>query len=140
MSRCIICDSKMYWASRCPHNKRNKHFVNDDHKNHKSQNSDHEESSCDEECEDVEIVLLTDEVDKFQIFVTENAKSAVVDTTCSRTVPGEIWFNNYLSELNESLMDKVTITQSHVPFRFGDGRKVYSFISAQIPIMIANTS
>ena len=37
-------------------------------------------------------------------------------------------------------MDKVTITQSHVPFRFGDGRKVHSFISARIPIMIANTS
>ena len=37
-------------------------------------------------------------------------------------------------------MDKVTITQSHVPFRFGDGRKVHSFISARIPIMIANRS
>ena len=37
-------------------------------------------------------------------------------------------------------MDKVTIAQSHVPFRFGDGRKVYSFISARIPIMIANTN
>ena len=127
MSRCII------WASRCPHNKRKEHFVNE---NHKSQDSDHEDSSCDEKCEDVEIVLLAEEVDEFQIFVTESAKSAVVDTACSRTVAGEIWFNNYLSELNESLMDKVTITKSHVPFRFGDGRKVYSFISARIPIMI----
>ena len=113
------------------------HFVNE---NHKSQDSDHEDSSCDEECEDVEIVLLTDEVDEFHIFLTESAKSAVVDTACSRTVAGEIWFNNYLNELNESLMDKVTITQSHVSFRFGDGRKVHSFISARIPIMIANTS
>ena len=87
----------------------------------------------------MEIVLLTDEVDEFQIFVTESAKSAVVDTACSRTVAGKIWFNNYLSELNESLMDKVTITQSHVQFRFGGGHKVHSFISARIPIMIENT-
>ena len=63
-----------------------------------------------------------------------------VDTACSRTVAGEIWFNNYLNELNESLMGKVTIIQSHVPFRFGDGRKVHCFISARTRIMIANTS
>ena len=31
-------------------------------------------------------------------------------------------------------------TQGHVPFRFGDGRKVHSSISARIPIMIASTS
>ena len=96
----------MHWASRYPHNKRKEQFVNE---SHKSQDSDYEDSSCDEECEDVEIVLLTDEVDEFQIFVTESAKSAVVDTACSRTVAGEIWFNNYLSELNESLMDKVSV-------------------------------
>ena len=52
----------------------------------------------------------------------------------------EVWFNNYLEELDESLMDKVSITQSHVPFRFGDGRKVHSFISAKIPALTGNTS
>ena len=87
VSRCIICDSKMHWASRCPHNKRKEHFV---YENHKSQDSDHEDSSCDEECEDVEIVLLTDEVDEFQIFVTESAKSAVVDTGVCRNLRPKI--------------------------------------------------
>ena len=40
VSRCVICDSKMHWASRCPHNKGKEYFVNE---NHKSQDFDHED-------------------------------------------------------------------------------------------------
>ena len=50
VSRCAICDSKMHWAKQCPHRLKNSEssFITEDNDN-------------DEQCEDVQIVLMTDQ-------------------------------------------------------------------------------
>ena len=51
----------------------------------------------------------------------------------SKTVAGEQWLNNYMKILNYKQLNDVEIFDSHIPFKFGDGRKVYAERRARIP-------
>ena len=107
ISRCVVCDSKMHWAKDCPHGK-----------TRKTQSTNVIESDSqqanDNGCEECELVLLAKEPVKFQIFVAEAAKSAVVDTACTKTVGGQLhWFNSYVDGLDEEQRKKVEIIESN---------------------------
>ena len=119
ISRCVVCESKMHWAKDCPH-------VN----NVKQQSANVIESDSqqanDNGCEECELILLAKEPDKFQIFVAEAAKSAVVDTACTKTIGGLHLFNSNIDSLDEEQRKKVKIIESNTSFKFGDGRRVKS--------------
>lgn len=53
--------------------------------------------------------------------------SAVIDTACARTVCGQ-QLDSYITGLSERELNEVkkTETHSHRPFRFGDGKVIYS--------------
>ena len=91
-------------------------------------------------CEECELVLLAKEPDKFQIFMVEAAKSAVIDTACTKTVGGVHWFNSYVDSLDEEQRKKVQIIESNNSFKFGDGRQVKSQKRARIPAQIGDKS
>ena len=74
-------------------------------------------------CEQVELVLMTEELDKHQIFVAEASKSAVLDTACTKTVAGVTWFNNFVETLTPQRLAQMEILTSNTSFKFGDGRK-----------------
>ena len=77
VSQCIICDSKMHWADKCPHKS-----------DYQSVNISQEVSSDTEnesESEEINIVLMTEEIDTNEISITEASKLAVVDTACIKT-------------------------------------------------------
>ena len=93
ISRCVICDSKMHWASQCPHAQNNTAV-------HITEEIDNEL------CEQVELVLITEELDKHKIFVAEASKSAVLDTACTKTVAGVTWFNNFVETLTHKDLRK----------------------------------
>ena len=65
--------------SKCPHEneKRSAYLV-------EGNDSDDDDSSG-----EINIVLITKEDDKSEIFVAEASKSAVIDTACTKTVAGE---------------------------------------------------
>ena len=71
ISRCVICDSKMHWTDKCPHKS-----------NYQSINVS-EEINWDTENEN-DIVLMTEEIVKNEIFIAEASKLAVVDTACTK--------------------------------------------------------
>ena len=88
VSRCVICDSKMQWADKCPHKL-----------NYQSVNKSEEVSSDTEnesESEEINIVLMTEEIDKNEIFIPKAFKLAVVDTACTKTVGGKECYMNYI--------------------------------------------
>ena len=64
--------------SKCPHEneKRSAYLV---------EGNDSDDDSSGE----INIVLITKEDDKSEIFVAEASKSAVIDTACTKTVAGE---------------------------------------------------
>ena len=41
------------------------------------------------------ILLITENLSKFEIFVVETSKSAVIDIACTKTVAVEQWFNTF---------------------------------------------
>ena len=85
----------MHWADKCPH------------KNERSALIVEGRASEDESTEEVNIVLITEEIDKAEIFVTETSKSAVIDTAYTKTVAGEKWFENYKSNLTEKTKQEI---------------------------------
>ncbi|XDV39471.1 hypothetical protein PO909_008715, partial [Leuciscus waleckii] len=62
------------------------------------------------------------------------------DTACTRTVCGQEWLDNYSTVLQKKSvkMMKETEAESHRPFKFGDGKVVYSGKRVKIPAKIGN--
>ena len=77
VARCVVGDSKMHWVNNCPHNTESVNVLL--------------EYAVDK-CEEVNIVLMTKDLDKNEISVVETSKWAVIDTACIKTVPGEKWY------------------------------------------------
>ena len=50
---------------------------------------------------------MTQETNNNEIFVTEMLCSAVIDTTCSKTVAGKEWFDNYTKMPDGILLNKI---------------------------------
>ena len=73
-----------------------------------------------DECEEVNTVLMTEDLDKNKIFVVEASKSAVINTTCTETVAGEKWYqnfntnlpNNYVAQIESFPSEKVKSKES----------------------------
>ena len=72
--------------------------------------------------------------------MTEAAKSAVVDTACTKTVGGLHWFNSYVDSLDEEQRKKVEFIESNTSFKFGNGRQVKSQKRARILAQIGDKS
>ena len=102
----------MHWTDKCPHK-------NEKGPGYLVEGNDSDDGSS----EEMNVVLITEEDDKSEIFVAEAFKSAVIDTTCANTVAGEKWFKNYTSNLTEKARKERTYP-SNTSFKFGDGRKV----------------
>ena len=89
-----------------------------------------------DECEDVNIVLMTEDLDKNKIFVVEASKSAVIDTACTNTVAGEKWYQNFITNLLNNYIAQIESFPSEAVFKFGDGRKVKSTESVIFPVLL----
>ena len=63
----------MHWGNNCPHNTQSVNVSEEDA----------------DECEEVNIVLMIEDLDKNKNFVVEASKSAVIDTACTKTVAGD---------------------------------------------------
>ena len=122
ISRCAICDSKMHWAKDCqPKRIQAANIVEIDDK--KEDNYEFEE---------VNIVLMTTENPEP---LKQNELNAIIDTACTRTVAGQGQLQNYLKNLDDSLLNQVEITKSNRVFKFGDGHQV-TLSSVKIPDQI----
>lgn len=124
-SKCAVCQSTYHWAKDCPH---------------KGESVKMTEDKTDvEECN---VTLYTKESPTdAEIFMTECFGSAIIDTACTRTVCGQEWLDNYNTVLRKNSVKRMkeTETHSHRPFKFGDGKVVYSVKRVKIPAKIGNT-
>lgn len=64
--------------------------------------------------------------------------STIIDTACTCTVCGERWLKSYTYELKEEQVRKMMKTKENScrPFRFGDGKLVYSVKKFKVPAKI----
>ena len=66
-------------------------------------------------------------------FVDEMITKAVIDTTCTKTVIGELWLQNYMKNLDSTSFNQAEISESHNVCKFGDGCKVIATSKAKLP-------
>ena len=128
ISRCVICDSKMHWAGKCPHQNESVNMF--EAEDSESENSDSEE---------VNIVLLTDSDLKNDIFVAEALKLAVIDTACTKRVVREEWYKDFVKNLPIKYKNRLHTSTANTAFKFGDGHKVYSFKKVRISANMGGT-
>ena len=105
VSRCVVCDSKMHWADKCPHKS-----------NYQSFNISEEITSDTEnesESEKINIVLMTEKIDKNEIFIAEASKLAVVDTACTKIVAVQEWYMNYIKDIPCELKCQIKSVESN---------------------------
>uniref|UniRef100_M4AZE1 Integrase catalytic domain-containing protein n=1 Tax=Xiphophorus maculatus TaxID=8083 RepID=M4AZE1_XIPMA len=124
-SKCAVCQSTFHWVKNCPHKADSVKIA--------------EDAKDVEECN---LTLYTKESPTdAEIFMTECFGSAIIDTACTRTVCGQEWLDNYSTVLQKKSVKimKETETQSHRPFKFGDGKIVYSIKKVKLPAKIGNT-
>ena len=101
VSRCVICDSKMNWADKCPYKS-----------NYQSVNISEEVSSDTEnesESEEINIVLMTEEIDlSNEIFIAETSKLAVEDTENGKIIIFDKKIDLYFSTSENYCIDIYT--------------------------------
>ena len=60
----------------------------------------------------------------------------VLDSGCSKTVAGEVWYKAYLNTLSQDDRNTVNEVSSKSVFRFGDGKESKSLMLGTIPVVI----
>ena len=63
----------------------------------------------------------------------------VIDTTCTKAVPGETWFENYMKTQDDTSLNQVGISESHKILKFIDGSRVIATWKAKLPVQIDNS-
>ena len=66
----------------------------------------------------------------------ESLGKGLLDSGCSSTVAGRIWYDEYLSTLSEGDRRNVKEAESKSVFRFGDGVETKSLMCASVPVLI----
>ena len=120
VSRCAVCVSKIHWAKECQHKR--SETANIAELNNKT------EDNPENIIEETNMVLMTTDVFKIQTDL-----NAIIDTACTKTVAGEEWLNNYLKNLDDTLINQVEVNPSNRISKFGDGHKVTAISSVKRP-------
>ena len=100
--------------------------------------SEEEKMNSEYDIEDVNFVLMTTQNPR-KDFDEEMITKAVIDTTCTKTVAGQFWLQNYMKNLDDTSLNQVEILQNHKVFKFGDDHKVIAISKAKLPAQIGNT-
>lgn len=66
-------------------------------------------SKSDTEIEEINVLLITEEIDKNEILLAETTKLAVADRVCTKILAGEEWYTNYIKDLSDKLKHQVKI-------------------------------
>ena len=106
VSRCTICDSTRHWMMECPHRTSFTMFT----------------SSDIQEC-------------YISKLVGESFAGGLLDCGCTKTVCGADWYKDFVSNLSENDKEVKTKT-SHMPYKFWDGKVVYSHQQVSLPVYI----
>lgn len=73
-----------------------------------------------------------------EILMTESFGCAILDTACTKTVCGKEWFHEYIDKLAKERKKAIQTKSSRKAFRFGNGTKVNSYMTAYIPAQIGD--
>ena len=134
VTTCAVCNSWYHWAKDCPD--RAEVF---------------EASACDndnqatKQDEEVFVTLFTrdacdgrsGERSKTEGLLGETLGYGIIDSGCSKTVCGEVWYKCHLDAMSSDDAERVLEEPSSTTFRFGNGEKVTSLKKVTFPALVA---
>ena len=88
-----------------------------------------------------EVVLYQSDFEhpeQLKTLVSESWNSAVLDSAATHTVAGEVWYNYYITSLNENEKQRI---KHHTPgntYRFGDGKLFPALQNFDMPISLGS--
>ena len=134
VTTCAVCNSWFHWARDCPD--RGEVF---------------EASACDvdshDPTQDEEVFVTLFARDTCESGPAERSKTegllgetlgyGIIDSGCSKTVCGEVWYKCHLDAMSSDDAERVVEEPSSTTFRFGDGEKVTSLKKVTFPALVA---
>ena len=120
VSRCAICYSKMHSVKDCQHKRSETANI--------AELNNETEDNLENIIEEANIVLMTTADTKIQTDL-----NAIIDTASAKTVAEEEWLNNYLQNLDDTLINQIEVNPSSRIFIFGDVHTVTSISPVKIP-------
>ena len=120
VSRCAICYSKMHSVKDCQHKRSETANI--------AELNNETEDNLENIIEEANIVLMTTADTKIQTDL-----NVIIDTACAKTVAEEEWLNNYLQNLDDTLINQIEVNPSSRIFIFGDVHTVTSISPVKIP-------
>ena len=123
---CTICKAITHWMRNCP--EKDKILVRPT-----------EEQKWNDEKSNFTMFLgctNTDNKESTTNLVKEAKDHAILDSGCITTVCGEAWLRDYITSLPKSLSSQIKVKPSNQSFTFGDGRKILSSRSINLPCWV----
>ena len=111
---CIICKSIYHWSNQCPH------------RNSALSDGNTTSFTC-----FAESAIQKCYVSKL---VCESLSSGLLDCGCTKTVCGKEWYDEFVNSLSEDDKRAIITEGSRVPYKFGSGDVIYSYMKAILPV------
>ena len=130
--KCLCCKSERHFVADCPHT-----YENDGKE--KSVNVVQDQDQDQDKDQSVESIVCYTGKDRILMntLTQEALNSVVIDSACSSTVCGELWYNNFKESLDSERRKKIVEGVGVKVFRFGGGERLKSIRSAVIPVELA---
>ena len=114
VTSCNICKSIYHWSNECPH------------RNSAQGGGNTTSFTC-----FAESAIQKCYVSKL---VCESLSSGLLDCGCTKTVCGKEWYDEFVNSLSEDDKRAIITEESSVPYKFGSGDVIYSYMKAILPV------
>ena len=123
-STCAICGSILHWARDCQHAR---------------ENTTRNQSDEDDAVFETNIVLLNinRQENQSKPLLGQTVGATILDSGCSKTVCGKVWYECFLETLPEGVAAKLKNKESDSTFRFGNGSELKSLFHVSLPARLA---
>ena len=140
-SKCAICESTMHWAKDCQHADNRKKDADEESVYWSRRNKvDEADGDHDDDIQDVHVILMSHTEQDRTPLLSQTIGCALLDTGCSKTVCGRLWYNCYLDTLTDDVRRSLTEEDSATSFKFGNGSRLPSQFRVTLPCVIAGKS
>ena len=138
-TRCAVCGSIYHWAKECPDREANTKVSSGQFGIHPFNETDVKLTECERKSDpEPQESLVTIALTTGYKLLSECINNAVLDTGCTSSVCGIVWFDIFMNSLSESLRKEVITNDSNTVIVFGSMQRQKAIMKATFPVMIAN--
>ena len=132
--RCFKCNSTRHLARECP--MKDVNVTESEYSNEKERVINISLLNIDTTSKEYDALKVTESKQKVSLLLQETLGMAVLDTACSSTIAGKIWFNSFCEMMTDKERKQIQSWKSEKVFVFGDGMPVKAERTVKFPVCI----